>query len=990
MKPQALILFFLVAALGAVAYFALRDQGDLAPKDSPNGAGTSQPGSPTSQQAAVEAANVGSKDGAVVDSEGVTRTAAPNATPVEASAKSGRLRARIVDRDGAARAGVELIVDTFPDFANVTDLVDGVLASDQVRQDATTDADGVFEVRVPVGREGTLSLPGDLVFAERQRFKTTAAEQDLGDLMVVQPARITGVVQAEGGVPLAGIKVEAVLGGLGLGTSSMATSGDDGTFAIGKLRPGKWELRTISNQHLPASETFEMAMEEQREGVVLTLSKGRTVIGRVVDDRGVGVPDMKVASQRRKVVGGVEIERFSGDEAAVTDEFGNFTLAGLDGETVTLRAYGPGHTKVTKPNVRTGAGNVELLVRRHGSIAGVLVTAAGTPIVGSRVATSTASKRPGMAAAALEMADVEIPGQGASATTDEQGKFVLEGVKPGLVTVKATGKAHLPVERGGVAVEPGASVEGVRLSADAGATARVHVVDGDGEAIVGAKVSVNKAPEPATSGMTFSVRARSSGGSGEFEIGGRALGSGTTDEQGIATIMGLPAGDMVVDAKHAEFAPSDQAPLTLPESGASELQIALQAPSYVDVVVTRLDGSPAVGTEVLLERPGAASPADGSPATPAIPGFGDDDKTQVEKKVTDADGKLRFGPVAGGNYVAVLSRGQRGRSIGNMMIFAGNQSDKIASSATPLSVRAGEAVSVELKFPVLTQLVGRVTGSDGPVANCGVELGEGSSVAGVGGRQVKTDTDGNYVFEGLESGSYVLRYGKTDQLIKAKQDLEIPANVPEMRQDLLLRTGRVRVQVLTQDDAEPVDRAEVRLSRGDAAPASGSRPQRIMMVGFTSNGEGGEETSTMTFGDERVMTDEDGVAVFEDVPVGDYTLKVKSRSFAPAEKTDVSVVERQLTDCGTIEVSGAGQIRGVVTDAAGKQVMARVEHRLVGSEEWGRGEIAMRGSYRLRGLTPGDYEVRANALATPNSKPCDPVRVTVRVRKTEVVNLTLP
>jgi len=296
---------------------------------------------------------------------------------------------------------------------------------------------------------------------------------------------------------------------------------------------------------------------------------------------------------------------------------------------------------------------------------------------------------------------------------------------------------------------------------------------------------------------------------------------------------------------------------------------------------------------------------------------------------------------------------------------------------------------------VLARWSGRVLGSEGAAAGVVVELesmADPDAVLGFYGRQQTTNAAGEFAFEGVESGRYEVRYGKPGQVVKAKYELEVPTGVTDLQRDLTLRTGSLRVAVVTEQDAEPVAKAEITLVRQDAAGASGAkdgkrRPQRVMMVSVVSDGSSGESTSTMTFGNQRVSTDEDGVATFDDVPVGDYTLRVESSRFAPLEKEGVVVVERQLTDCGTLTVAPAGQLRGVVEDQDGKRAMALVECRAVGAEEWEHHEVAMQGSYRVRGLAPGSYEVRARAIGPQTGEPSQPVQVEVVAGRTEVADL---
>lgn len=985
MKPQALVVLLLLAALAAVSYFLLQAGEEIAPVNLP-GAATHSSKDGVAGQASVESVG-GVGQTAMPNSEaGLTRTAARDVAQIEGKAKGSMMHGRIVDGAGGPRAGLALSIDVWgtDEIVEIREMPGG---RNELHKEVTTAADGTFRTRIVAKRQGTISLPDDeLVFAEQLRFMTTGAEQDLGDLVVVRASRLAGIVQDEDGKPVAGVMVSAELGAMGFNRQSNAKSGDDGTFSVGKLRSGNWTLTTKSSQFLPTAKKIELVDEQQMTDLIIVVKPGQAIAGRVLDERGVGVAGMKVACQREQILAGVDIQRFTTDEAALTDEQGNFRLAGLEGNTVTIRATGPGHTKATLPNVKTGSSNVEFRVARLGAIHGVLVTPDGTPIAGSRITVKSQAQSGG----ALEMAggllDFDFDGAGSSVQTDEQGKFVLESVKPGVVTVKARGKTHLPVDQAGVRVRAAQTVRGIRLLANAGAVALIKVVDVEGTAIAGAKVVMRPAPKAATPGFSMKVRASSDEG-GAIPIGNNMLGSGVSDKQGMVTIMGLPGGDAVVSATHADYAPSADTRLVMPSSGSVNRQVAMSPPSFVEIVVTNTDGSVCVGTDVLLEKP----TADAGNASLGLPGMNSQGLLGTE--TTDADGKVSFGPVSAGEYVVSLSRGKQERDVGGMMMFVGDVNDKIASSAKSFAVGAGKTATVLLKKPMLARVTGIIMSSDGPVVGCRVELESATDDAGIpglGGNQQRTKEDGTFTFEGVESGDYLLLYGKSDQVVKARHELTVPSNTLEVRQDLTLRTGTVRVLVLSKEDAEPVERAEVRLTRSGEASKSG-KPQRraqVVMIGISSDGNG-EETSTMTFGEERVMTDEDGIAEFKDVPVGDYTLKVESRKYSPAEKSDVSVVELQLTDCGTIELAGAGQIRGVVKNAAGKPTMAMVEHRLLGSADWSQGELAMRGSYRLTGVAPGKYEVRARAVGAAAGDPSEPQIVAVAVGRTAVANLAV-
>ena len=127
---------------------------------------------------------------------------------------------------------------------------------------------------------------------------------------------------------------------------------------------------------------------------------------------------------------------------------------------------------------------------------------------------------------------------------------------------------------------------------------------------------IRPAPKAATPGFTMRMRARSDEGD-SIQIGNSTLGSGLTDEDGMVTIMGLPGGEAVVSATHADYAPSGDTRVAMPSSGSIDRQVAMSPPSFVEVVVSNTDGSACVGTDVLLE----VSKADTANASPGLPGM---------------------------------------------------------------------------------------------------------------------------------------------------------------------------------------------------------------------------------------------------------------------------------------------------------------------------------------------------------------------------------
>jgi hypothetical protein len=746
----------------------------------------------------------------------------------------------------------------------------------------TTDPDGKFAFAVPKGQDGDLTvLDDDLILAEDSPgFQGAMGDQDLGDLVAMRSGVLQGIVQDEVARPVADVEVEATLGPLGFGSASSTKSAADGTFTIGKLRTGMWHVRTASSRFLPTTLDLALAAGQRHSDLVLVVRPGNAIAGQVVDERGVGVAGIKVGSRRREVSGTLDVERFSSDEATTTDAGGFFTLAGLKQGTVTLRAFGPGHASAVVQGVAVGTGDVVLRMQRLATIAGVLVGTDGASIVGSKVTVETERA----SAHGWDFDGAFLPR--GDATTGADGSFRLESVVPGRVKVAATGKAHRTATQTGLQVEPGQALRGIRLVADAGATARVLVVDVDGKAIADAEVCANVVPDAGNPAVSVSLDRTFQtvfGGEGE------QLRNGTTGSDGRATLSGLPVGKARFTAAHEAFAPARAVEVQLPPTGETDVRLVLQVPGFADVHVVGTDGTDVVGAQLQV----ASTDQDGGPSRPAT---------------TGPDGRVRVGPLAPGEHTAVLRLVRRqpqgdGGSGDGPSLMLGGAAREIESSRQKFVVTAGATTMVELRRPVLTRLHGTVLGPEGPVPACTVELehrGDDDFVMpGFSDRSERTAADGSFAFEDIEAGDYTLCFGTGRQVVKARQAVQVRANVRDLRQDLVLRTGRVVLRVSEAGSTAPIEGAVVELT-AESADGTADETQHSMITIAMSDGS--STTMTMTLGAPRAHTDAEGRAEIDDVPVGSYTVRVSHDGCEVAEKKQQLVVERGTTDCGRIQL----------------------------------------------------------------------------------------
>lgn len=990
MQRSALVVVLLLLALvGAGAVWLLQGSEPMAVP----GAQAGEPGAAAKPVAATPVQADGRRGDLAAASAGGDAAARERAALPAAPAKSGEryfVRGRLVDRLGAPRAGVDLQVEDWAAADLEFDVVPPELPNLRMGNAARvlpswrTGADGRFEIPLARGRDGALRLVDkELVFAgEPPYLRSKKGDQDLGDLRVLRACSLAGVVQDGTGAPVADVKVGRSLGSFLFSAELQVTTDAQGRFRLSGLRPGKWSLRTASSRFLPAMLDVELADEQSRDDVVLVVKPGQAIAGQVVDERGVGVAAMKVGSQRKEARGAMEIERFSADESTTTDQNGYFTLSGLGDEAVTVRTHGPGHSSARATDVPVGTGNLVLRVQRHGAIEGVLRGADGKPIADSIVRVAVPGVDVGFAQPIGEEFDPLSGDNFRGARTLADGTFRLENVRPGSVTVAAIGAGHRRVVQRDVTVAAGQTTKGVMLLAERGTVATVTVVDPEGKPVAGAKVEIRK-PQARRmdGGATMTARVAvadvAEGGNVVFD-GGEALGTGTTDDKGLATIAGLPAVQAEVVAQHANFAASLPAPLSLPATGGVEVGVALRKAAFAEIAVVDTAGSPLAGTQVELRS--ADEVRDGV----------------LKTEPTDGEGRVHFGPLPAGAYVAKLLRRPSAQNFGGAMMVFGGNGGEIPGSAQALQLVGGETTKLTLQRPVSTTLRGVVTGAEGPVAECEVELhpvvdGGGEIPMGAAGSAV-TAADGAFAIEDVLAGDYTLRYGKTTQRVKSKQAVSVPPNVTEVRQDLLLHTGKLKAQIVLAGSSEPIGGAEVEVVAAKKEGAGAAREQRVMMISMVAGDGAGGETTTMSLGGSQVRSGSDGMVEIDDVPVGEWSLQVKHKKFAPVTSKQLTVVERQTTDAGRIELAAAGFVRGALFGRDGKKVgMGLVFHRPLGKQEWSAPVMAMGGEFRIESLAAGAHELRGQELSQGGEELFTPtVEVQVVAGETAATELRLP
>ncbi len=169
------------------------------------------------------------------------------------------------------------------------------------------------------------------------------------------PAQQTGtasvsgrVVAADTGAPIR--EATVMIGGRELVTSRTVSTGADGRYEFTKLPPGQYRLMvqpsSLRAGYLslgwPRGDSWgprvDLATGEKRSGFDIALPKAAAIYGRVVDELGEPLCEVRVEALRR---GPAVLERPPGFYGASTDDRGRFRAFGLDPGDYYLKAVVP-------------------------------------------------------------------------------------------------------------------------------------------------------------------------------------------------------------------------------------------------------------------------------------------------------------------------------------------------------------------------------------------------------------------------------------------------------------------------------------------------------------------------------------------------------------------------------------------------------------------------------------------------------------------------
>ncbi len=434
------------------------------------------------------------------------------------------------------------------------------------------------------------------------------------------------------------------------------------------------------------------------------------------------------------------------------------------------------------------------------------------------------------------------------------------------------------------------------------------------------------------------------GDSNIFSLGGKVQ-TGRTDSEGVCVLEACATDTADLTVNKGGYAATVLEELAMPSGGDAVEVVQLAKGGEVRVQVFDAEGEPAANARVIHRGP--------------------DDDTQTLS--TNARGEARIRDLPTGPHAFAAERGEggrrgrRGRRGGaRVRVNEDGQDDRAWQEAV---VTSGGRVELKFELPPTARIEGQVLLRGQPVAQAAISLFEGeegsdqdeyraqlneqmSNFMPNRPASTRTDSDGRFVLDEVETGKYRIRVGRPGGMPSHYEPIDV--RLGTNRAEISLPGSAVEGRVV---DAEGggVAGASVQIHRYDPEDPESGRDARMDLAlsffGARSN--------------DGVRTDADGNFVIEGVPT-DTPLVVEARApgYVPNRSKDFKVAEESLERGVKVEVSQAGSIRVQVegTTAMFQSVTAT---RQVGEGEHATTKMGMirDGTALLTELEPGTWRV---------------------------------
>ncbi len=467
------------------------------------------------------------------------------------------------------------------------------------RMRTTADDDGEYSVHL--GSKGRISasagMPG-LLGETKSVLVDKRGEHRLDFVLSREGSIAAEVTDAQTSEPVAGAKAALVDRLTSAVLYELEESGLPGLFTCGGVKSGYYALRVTADEY--ADHVEPVRFDSGRIKLTVSLVHAARISGEVIDADGRGVGGVKVIAG----LTGKETVAEVPDATVRTGPDGAFLLEKIRPGQTYIYACKDGYAPGAAENIELKPGQwldgLVIVLGRGAAARGRVLDEAGNPVSGARVAFS-----------ALCFHSLH-PRYVRESTTDEDGGFEVTVLPDADYDVKIRHPEFEPAEfHKAVGIRGSRSVE------------RIHFEIRKGSTIAGAAAGAKGEP---AGGVRVIVSRR--GGSGLPE----EVASGVTGADGAFHIACLKAGTYSLDFWSDDWAHARIDDVRAPSE---DVRVTLGRRYSLSGAVT-VDGAPAPGLEVLLEKDG-----------------------MIIRKLTDSDGSFAFSGVEPGTYLLRVLRDGR-------------------------------------------------------------------------------------------------------------------------------------------------------------------------------------------------------------------------------------------------------------------------------------------------------------------------------------------
>lgn len=714
---------------------------------------------------------------------------------------------------------------------------------------------------VPIPEEGERDL---LLTAEDGRVLETVlqppAREETGPQRLTLPDAETlpgKVVSAVDGRPLAGALVW-----LSRDPGAFRKTGPTGDFRLPVI-PGKdASVGAAAAGFFPADVESTSRPGRARRAPTLALEPALSVSGRVVDERGQGVPGVEIDAAHQPGAPLRSPNMFRSGGTLRSDPAGRFRIRNLAAEVgyrlrLSKRGFAPAEAEIPPLAPGRPASELRIVMRQGRAVFGRVLSPSQEPVAGARV-----TLRPAPSADLMtRLREAREPRPGYEAATNAGGRFEIADLPAGSFDLVVRGRGYAPLTVPGLSVPQGKGETDLgTVMLAPGVALEGFVVDAQGRPVEGAEVRVQEA------GSTdrFAIIRDAEPGPPDALTG--LDGSFTVEDRRASETVDVTASrEGYVPGK----APGVQVPAEQP------VRLVLQPASAVLGRVVGPDGKPIPQARVIVEEMAASN----------SPGLRITSFLQTRREITDQDGSFRIGGVAPGPIqIRALARGWQSAELANLEVPAGRDLKGVEIVLQPGARIEGQVLS-PARRPVPGARVSLLQPRSGGVR----------PRAQVGGM---TDGEGRYLLEGVPPGAHsvAVEHGSYQRTVR---DLDV--RMGDNTLDITLEGGNQVSGRVVDESGAPVANVRIALLEGVrfANPPEGM-----------SGPDGAFEISGVPDGTYRILADKEGYATRHD------------REPVTVAGASVTGLELRLSRGGSI----VGQLSGLgLAELARVRVWARSE-----------------------------------------------------------------